>query len=386
MILTYKTQCQGILYRKQWIVFILILIFNYAQGTEPLSMQKIKNTEVFYMNLGKDFYDACEYEKALKYYNKALSLNYQDKELKIEIYYRLAEVYLAKRDYSNYILIYKKLAKILEQQNAPREELSKIDNFIGVGYYEKGEYKKALEFLNKALGKQTKTKTLTLSYIYTNKGLVYMNFGQYDKAMENFLMALKIQENILPSMHTAIISNYINLGDSYGKQEKLDKALKHYQKAYGASVELFGRSAIFTLNVSNRIAHVYRKKKQYEKAMEIYAFVLNTISEKSIQQHPVQSTAMSGIGKIWTERKKYTKALEYYLKATAIKKVFLGEGHPSLAKNYILLGDTYGELKAYDKVVDYYQKALSLLDRKSSQYTQIQNKITSLQNTMKSKK
>jgi preprotein translocase subunit SecA/nephrocystin-3 len=100
----------------------------------------------------------------------------------------------------------------------------------------------------------------------------------------------------------------------------------------------------------------------------------------------VQSTAMSGIGKIWTERKKYTKALEYYLKATAIKKVFLGEGHPSLAKNYILLGDTYGELKAYDKVVDYYQKALSLLDRKSSQYTQIQNKITSLQNTMKSKK
>ena len=61
---------------------------------------------------------------------------------------------------------------------------------------------------------------------YNNIGNIYKDKGNYDNALKNFSVALKVNEEIGNKNWIAI--NYHNIGIIYKAQGKYDKALENY--------------------------------------------------------------------------------------------------------------------------------------------------------------
>jgi tetratricopeptide (TPR) repeat protein len=74
------------------------------------------------------------------------------------------------------------------------------DNYIGMVYIEKGDYNKALEYYNKALNIQVSllgNEDANIATSYKNIGAAYYRKGAFNKALEYHSKALYIREKIL---------------------------------------------------------------------------------------------------------------------------------------------------------------------------------------------
>ena len=142
----------------------------------------------------KDF--ACNYDLALKYYNRALLI---------------AEA----NNYSFFIAL--------------------LYHYIGSVYSNKGDYDKALEFNNKALAilkaKLGDEDRVVASY-YDIIGLIYSSKKEdYDKALDFYNKALAIRKAKLGEEHTDVAKSYNKIGSVYFDKGDYDKVLEYYDKA-----------------------------------------------------------------------------------------------------------------------------------------------------------
>ena len=180
----------------------------------------------------------ADYNKALKYYNKALniSLKFGEKnEMVAASYNNIGNVYSDKGDYDKALNYYQKALDIRKQvlpENHPN--IANSYHNIGLVYSDKGDYDKALTYYQKALDilKQVLPENHpNIATSYNNIGLVYSNKGDYDKALNYYQKALDIYKQVLPENHPDIAISYNNIGLVYSNKGDYDMALNYYQKA-----------------------------------------------------------------------------------------------------------------------------------------------------------
>lgn len=167
------------------------------------------------------FYNALQYEQngnyinAIQYYNKSIEL--QPKE---NAYLRLAAVYRIIRDYNNALSNFKKALNI-------NNDSVYANMGIGCVYNDNGYYHKAIEYFNNAIrlikDKGIEDEHKNLQNAYYNLGLSYFLLGEYNKSIENFDEALKLNEEDYET--------YNDKGNAYYKQGYFDKAIESYKKA-----------------------------------------------------------------------------------------------------------------------------------------------------------
>src|SRR5687767_15672310 len=87
----------------------------------------------------------------------------------------------------------------------------------GVKHYNKGEYEKALEHLNK------NTDSTLVCEALKYKADSYRHLGKYNLAIQYFEQSVK---ECKPDYHT-----YLNLGDAYYKNKRVDDAHKTFLRA-----------------------------------------------------------------------------------------------------------------------------------------------------------
>jgi len=104
-------------------------------------------------------------------------------------------------------------------------------NNLGVAYYQKSEWDKAIAEYQKAV-------TLRPRYAdaYNNLGAAYAGKGKFDEAIAAHKQALAIKPDLLRA--------HLNLGVSYGKNGELDKAIEEYK-------------AVLALDGGHATAHTY---------------------------------------------------------------------------------------------------------------------------------
>ena len=97
-----------------------------------------------------------------------------------------------------------------------KTEKKPLDVELIVDYYNqgarlliKGKNKEALEFFNKALALDPKSK---FKKLYVNKGVALAGLGKYKEAIDNYDLAIKLDPNCE--------TTYLNKGVSLGKQNK----------------------------------------------------------------------------------------------------------------------------------------------------------------------
>lgn len=262
----------------------------------------------------KDF--ACNYDLALKYYNRALHIAEKNNDSleTANSYYHLALVYCELNEYDkalelfnstepiwkdvsygsndNLARLYNGISKVYFLNNKHYraleysiralmicENASYRDNdnvrlsylISGMIYLENGDADRGAEYLNKALSVPNATwgdNSLIPAQLYNIIGDAYAQSLKTDKALEYYAKVRNIYETVLPENHTEVINLYIKTGDLYVMQDESDKALEYYNKALHIRKNTFGESDLTVGYSYYQIGLTYADKNEYDKALE----------------------------------------------------------------------------------------------------------------------
>lgn len=283
------------------------------------------------------------------------------------------------------ILLSTQALQLSEKQNW-KKGVARSFHELGWFYTVKSDYSKALDCNFKALAIWEKLeknpdsqnpKSLILnrkSSTLGNIGIVYLYQGDYLKALDNYLKALKIDEELKDK--NGIAKRLGNIGNVYNSQADYPKALDYYFKALKMSEELGNKNNI-TAWVGN-IGIVYYQQGDYPKALDYYLKALKMAEElgdkNAIARHlgnigivcmEQAGAVKSRCGAIRSDSL-YKEALDYYFKALKIDEE-LGNKN-GIARHLGNIGVVYEQQNDYPKALDYYFKALKMdeeLGRKS---------------------
>lgn len=143
----------------------------------------------------------------------------------------------------------------------PRQEAASTEMFAAEQFFKNDEMDKALNGEGKHLGflaiidKYGSTKSGKLANFYA--GSAYLSKGEFQKAID-YLEDFKSKDVFLSSGAKAMI------GDCYLELNKIDDAIKNYEKAITTSNEMTTPFVLFKLGVA------YEMKKDNKKALETY--------------------------------------------------------------------------------------------------------------------
>ncbi len=314
----------------------------------------------------KDF--ACNYDLALKYYNRALLIAEKNNDSleTANSYYHLALVYCELNEYDkalelfnstepiwkdvsygsndNLARLYNGISKVYFLNNKHYraleysiralmicENASYRDNdnvrlsylISGMIYLENGDADRGAEYLNKALSVPNATwgdNSLIPAQLYNIIGDAYAQSLKTDKALEYYAKVRNIYETVLPENHTEVINLYIKTGDLYVMQDESDKALEYYNKALHIRKNTFGESDLTVGYSYYQIGLTYADKNEYDKALEYMNKALNVLQSSIIINYSCMAVFYRNLAEIYSASGDTAMAKKYNKKATKIER------------------------------------------------------------------
>lgn len=186
---------------------------------------------------------------------------------------------------------------------------------IGVYYWTKGNYSKALEFFKPALHFAELSKDIQgIANCYGNLGVVYRNQGNYEKALEYQLNSLKIREQIGGNQGIAV--NHNNIGLIYKDLGNYNKALEYFFNSLKLHKLIDDKPGI--ARAYGNIGIVYQEQHEYRKALE---FQLNSFNiQEEIGDKRGLTFSCSNLADIFISVEEFDKALFYLKKGLTIAR------------------------------------------------------------------
>ena len=242
--------------------------------------------------------------------------------------------------------------------------IAKCENMLGTLYGEKGEYEKALQYLENALSHLKEDDDLaTRAVILTNLGVIYTINGDFEKAVWNLKTAIEKFESLNDTRRASRV--YHNIGMLYTRMEKYDEALDEFNKCISHSLDndylsncaiaYVGKAYIYTKLNNSALADAYT-----DKAMEIAYKINDTLSIADIYKIK---------GMIHNEMDNFQLSEEFFENSLRLNKELeskLNEAESSAELGKLLQkNDREEEAKPYlDSAVNYYEeiKADDILD------------------------
>ena len=156
----------------------------------------------------------------------------------------------------------KKLLVLLRNCKKKKEE-GETAGMLAILYYQKGEYKEAQQYLQKALTINTKIGDKDgQASCYINLGNVFHSVGEYAKAEEFLQKALTIKTEIVDKDRQA--SCYINLANVFHSLGEYAKAEEYLQKALPIKTEIGDKHEHASCYIN--LGNVFRSVGEYAKA------------------------------------------------------------------------------------------------------------------------
>ncbi len=160
-----------------------------------------------YYQLGNDYYEKADYEKAIENYNMAILLN----PIFSEAYFNRALSYYQLKNFDKSLADYTKAAEL--DPNNPI-----IYNNRGDSYYRKQDFHSGIKDYDKAI-------SLNSNYLkaFYNRGLSYASLEEYEKAVEDFTKVIELKADFAEAYHLR--------GLAYEYAGNITSAINDYTKA-----------------------------------------------------------------------------------------------------------------------------------------------------------
>lgn len=280
---------------------------------------------------------------------------------------------MKKRKLVNLLFIFSSFSTLLfaqegyQQNNITPRTLSdtiKINTLhtSAIGFYYNGEYSKSERFLEDALRLADSVmlkKEIPFIYlkpkqaeIHTDLSEIYLAQKKDSLAFYHLELAITISKEVASF---AILSRaLINKGLLFENAEEFDKALNNYLQAYKYDTLSHDQNKIGIS--SSYLGNIYTSLSNYNVALFYYLQAIE-IFEKTADNQQL-SLLYNNIGIVYEYVEDWNLALDYYNKAIAIDKKL--NNKYGLSINYCNLGNVFQAKSNYTEAKKYYEKALSL--------------------------
>lgn len=265
-------------------------------------------------------------------------------DLRIEVYNELAWEY--RKSYPDSTIYYSK--KAIEQVGLIGEKvkLAKPLNFLGVGYYYKGENVKAFDFYNKA--RDTALiygDSIQYGHALNSIGRIYFNQGNYVQAYDYFFRSLGVFQSLEDNQ--GISYGYKSLAELYQSQNNYQKALEMSLKTAELREQTDNYSGLISIYLE--IADIHKSSGDYTSALD-YFDKAYSIAE-SINDEVNLAIIKLGISDLNTIRNQYSSAL---MNAQEALNHVEGSNNASLLnKIYFQIGLIHYEEGRFDQAEEY---------------------------------
>jgi SpoVK/Ycf46/Vps4 family AAA+-type ATPase len=167
-----------------------------------------------YYQMGNDYYEKGDYDKAIENYNMAILLS----SVFSEAYFNRALSYYQLKNFDKSIADYSKSME-LDPQNPI------IYNNRGDAFYRKQDFQSAVKDYDKAI-------SLNPNYLkaFYNRGLSYASIEEYEKAVEDFSKVVKLKPDFAEAYHLR--------GLAYEYAGTISNAIADYEKALELNPDL----------------------------------------------------------------------------------------------------------------------------------------------------
>ncbi len=266
-------------------------------------------------NLGTAYYFVGEYQKAIRYYEKALTIAKEigDRKCEGEQLGNLGNVYSVTDEFRKSIEYYEKALTIAKEIGDRRNEGIWLGN-SGIDYRRLRELEKAIYYLEKALeiALELKDKRNEPRWL-TEFGLVHRVRGEIEKAVEYYEKALEITQDIKDIRREGFL--FGEFGFAYRSLGETEKAKEYYEKALKIARDIGDRSN------ENKwlggLGKIYHDIGDVEKAIEYYMDALKIAQE--IGNRSFEGRWLNDLGEVFANEKQNKEALSCFLLAKDIR-------------------------------------------------------------------
>ena len=246
-------------------------------------------------------------------------------------------------------------------------ERAKLYNAIS-NQYKYTDPNRMLEFGNQALkiSEENQLKT-QIGIAYLNIGTAHIILGDYQKAMDNFVWAKSIFEELRKSspkeeeIQKGVAKTYGSMGIVFSEQSNYSKALQYYLEAAKVYEKL--NDTVQASKIYNNIGVAYRAQHEAEKALEYFLKALEIQKENN---DPNIGITQTNIANIYFKKDNLDEAFQYYTSA----KSSIDEN-----PNPRALGEWYNNLGAYYNARKYPEMAVENWEKAVATFKGIQDKF-----------
>lgn len=231
---------------------------------------------------------------------------------------------------------------------------------LGVNKLKAGDADGALALAERCLHQAVKTfgaKHVDTACAYNLLGYVWCDKRNYEKAIEFFKQDLEVSIAALGPTNANVRSTYVCIGDVYCNHKgDYDEALLWYEKAYGACLVTVGANDIETATTFYCMGNVFRKKRDWEKAVYNLLKSLSIRQEKLGPSHKDTAVIYSALAFVYDAKGDIDNALLYYEKDVAAIVSNKGANDPAAARAYRSMRDVCLRLGDTVKAGEYIKK------------------------------
>jgi CHAT domain-containing protein/uncharacterized protein HemY len=298
------------------------------------------------------------YSEAVKTINQQLGAS-QDAKSKALLENKKAEALMGS---GNFVEAEKLLNQAFTHAEESQSSLLKAitQTNYGLLYMNQGRNDLAMEGLKTALNELDKSNqgssleaAKTLAYL----GNLYRVTGQYTQAEEQLNMALALREKQLPPTHELLAATYNDLGIVYSSNDE-DKALTFYEKALAIYEQLHGKSHPKIAIAYTNIGFIYRKMELFGDAINNLESALTIWESVYSQPHASKAFVLFSLGQTYQQMKDMKAARGYYERALKMYEESYGKKHPDNARVLNALGNLDVSENRFTDALQYYQRAL----------------------------
>ncbi len=365
-----------------FIILTLPLYFIYVQGkADPYAVDSLKqllnqarrdDRRVDLLNEIANQYLKTDIDHSFYYAKQALNLANRT-NLRRGIAYSsfILGVATEKTNSDSSIYFYNQALNYYQQIN-DQYNVANSYNSLGLLYKDIGQYQQALEHFLLAL--QIIKDKEQLGVLYNNIGVVYRRSGSYEKAIEYFINSLNIREEIKDKNGVAITSG--NLGNIYLNQKQYEKAIEYYKRAKTLFEE--SNNKLYEAHALQNIGIINTHIKKFDAAVESFDKALQIYSE--VNYEIGSAVTLINKARIFSETQNFTEAITNNLHAIEILKkynskeymtsayievgtAYFKDGNINVAKEFLFsglslaqeIGNKQKESEAYEGIYKYYE-------------------------------
>jgi tetratricopeptide (TPR) repeat protein len=281
-------------------------IINYSLNPIPKDLLQLENR----LALSHKFLG--NFSKALEIYNKIIE-KFQEQDLE-NVYGNLGCCHLTM---GNLKTAEEFFLKSFESKKKNDSDLTGISNNLAVFYFSKGDFEKALSFVDQSLKFSAGKKDVVRAKLLSNKAACLMKMMKFDESFEVFKELVSIfygLDLVNVEQKASFYNNYLIFLNKTEKNVEFSKVFEEFH-GWGSTLtkDSFGYSIVLN---SSSLAAYYRK--DYAKALEFLMSFIDLRMKFKLSDHFQLVNVYNNVGALLMTTGKSELADQYFEKAMNI--------------------------------------------------------------------